>query len=129
MVSHTDQFASHEDRARLLLTEGRYAEALEEIAAAIRERPHHFELRLLASEACERLGALPEAAEHLSLILAAEPQHLEANRRAAELFAELGDTHGAIRCLRRLVAATHEEDSDTLTLLAIALSKDGQHES
>jgi tetratricopeptide (TPR) repeat protein len=129
MVSHTDQSAPHEERARLLLAEGRYAEALEGIALPIRERPHAIELRLLASEACERLGALPEAADHLSIILAAEPQHQEANRRAAELFAELGDTHGAIRCLRRLVAATQEEDSDTLTLLAIALSKDGQHDS
>jgi Flp pilus assembly protein TadD len=46
-----------------------------------------------------------------------------------ELLAELGDTHGAVRCWRRIVAATEEEDSDAVTLLAIALSKDGQHDA
>jgi tetratricopeptide (TPR) repeat protein len=129
MVIHTDQSVPREGRARLLLETDRYAEALDEIALAIRDRPHDVALRLLACDACERLGALPEAADHLSILLAAEPEHVEANHRMAELLAELGDTHGAIRCWRRLVAATHEEDSDTVKLLAIALSKDGQHES
>lgn len=129
MSTHTDQSASREERARLLIETDRHAEAFDEIALAIRDRPHDVALRFLASDACERLGALPEAADHLSVILGEEPEHLEANRRMAELLAELGDTHGAIRCWRRLVAATHEEDSDIVKLLAIALSKDGQHDS
>src|SRR5688500_17474423 len=111
MLTHTDQSAPREERARLLLEVGRNAEALDELALALRNRPHDVELRLLGSDACERLGALPEAADHLSVILAVEPQHLEANRRSAELLAELGDTHGAVRCWRRIVAATHEESS------------------
>lgn len=129
MLTHTDQPALREERARVLLETHRYAEAFDEIALAIHDRPHDTELRLLASDACERLGALPEAADHLSSIIAAEPEHLEANRRLAELLIELGDTHGAIRCWRRLVAATRENDSDAVTLLAIALSKDGQHDA
>jgi Flp pilus assembly protein TadD len=129
MLTHSSESAPHAERARLLIETDRYAEAFDEIALAIRSRPHDVELRLLAADACERLGALPEAADHLAIILAADAEHAEANRRLAELLGELGDTPGAIRCLRRLVAATHEEDSDVLTLLAIALSKDGQHES
>jgi tetratricopeptide (TPR) repeat protein len=129
MSTHTDQSASREERARLLLEADRYTDALDEIALELRDRPYDAHLRLLASDACERLGALPEAADHLSVIIAANPEHLEANRRLAELLAELGETHGAIRCWRRLVAATHEEDSDTVKLLAIALSNDGQHDA
>jgi Flp pilus assembly protein TadD len=129
MPTHTSESALHVERARLLIETDRYAEAFDEIRLAIRIRPHDVELRLVAADVCERLGALPEAADHLAVILAAEPEHLAANRRLAELLAELGDTPGTIRCLRRLVAATDEDDSDVLTLLAVALSKDGQPES
>ncbi len=129
MLTHTDQPALREERARVLLETHRYAEAFDEISLAIHDRPYDTELRLLASDACERLGALPEAADHLCSIVAAEPEHLEANRRLAELLIELGDTHGAIRCWRRLVSITHGDDSDVVTLLAIALSKDGQHDA
>jgi Flp pilus assembly protein TadD len=129
MLIHTDQSAPREERARDLLETHRYADAFDEIALEIRSRPHDADLRLLASEAYERLGALPEAADHLSIILTSEPGHLEANRRLAELLIELGDTHGAIRCWRRLLAATREDDADAVTLLAIALSKDGQHDA
>jgi tetratricopeptide (TPR) repeat protein len=129
MVTHPDPSALCEERARLLLEADRSADALDEIALAIRERPQESSLRLLAFEACERLGALPEGADHLSILLAAEPEHQEANRRLAELLIELGDTPGAIRCWRRLVAATHGEDGDAVTLLGIALSKDGQHDA
>lgn len=129
MVFDTDRSVPHEQRARLLFEADRYAEACEEIALAIGNRPEDVDLRLFACDVCERLGALPEAADHLSVVLAVEPEHLEANRRLAELLAELGDPHGAIRCWRRLVAATHEDDSDAVTLLAIALSQDGQHDS
>ncbi len=128
MMTHTDQSAPREERARRLLAAARYADAIDEIALELRDRPHQVDIRLLACDACERLGALPEAADHLSVILAVEPEHPSANRRLAELLAELGDTHGAIRCLRRLVTATREEDSDAVVLLAIALSKDGQHD-
>jgi tetratricopeptide (TPR) repeat protein len=128
MVTHTRQSVPREDTARLLLETDHPAEAFDEIALAINKRPRDAYLRLLASDAYERLGALPEAADHLSVILAAEPEHLEANRRLAELLCEIGDTQGAIRCWRRLVAATDEEDADAVTLLAIALCTDGQHE-
>lgn len=128
MVTHTGESVPREDRARLLLETDNYAEAFDELAVAIRKRPRDVYLRLLASDACERLGALPEAADHLSTILAAEPEHVEANRRLAELLYELGDTQGAIRCWRRLVAATDEEDSDAMTLLAVALCADGQYQ-
>lgn len=127
MVTQTGQSVPR-DTARLLLETEHPAEAFDEIALAISKRPHDAYLRLLASDAYERLGALPEAADHLSVVLAAEPEHLEANRRLAELLCEIGDTQGAIRCWRRLVAATDEEDADAVTLLAIALCTDGQHE-
>jgi tetratricopeptide (TPR) repeat protein len=127
MVTHTGQSVPR-DTARLLLETDHPAEAFDEIALAISKRPQDAYLRLLASDAYERLGALPEAADHLSVVLAAEPEHLEANRRLAELLCEIGDTQGAIRCWRRLVAATDEEDADAVTLLAIALCTDGQHE-
>lgn len=128
MVTHTGESVPREDRARLLLETDNYVEAFEELAVAIRKRPRDIYLHLLAADAYERLGALPEAADHLSTILAVEPEHLEANRRLAELLYELGDTRGAIRCWRRLVAATDEEDSDAMTLLAVALCTDGQYE-
>jgi tetratricopeptide (TPR) repeat protein len=129
MVTHTRQSVPRDETARLLLETDHPAEAFDEIALAISKRPRDAYLRLLASDAYERLGALPEAADHLSVILAAEPEHLEANRRLAELLCEIGDTQGAIRCWRRLVAATDEEDADAVTLLAIALCTDGQHEA
>lgn len=128
MLTHTGESIPREDQARLLLETDNYAEAFDELAVAIRNRPRDVYLRLLAADACERLGALQEAADHLSTILAAQPEHVEANRRLAELLYELGDAQGAIRCWRRLVAATGEEDSEALTLLAVALCADGQYE-
>jgi tetratricopeptide (TPR) repeat protein len=128
MMTDPDQSAPGEERVRLLLETDRCADALDEIALALRDRPHDAALRLLAFEVCERLGALPEGADHLSVLLAGDPGHLEANRRLAELLAELGDTPGAIRCWRRLVAASHGEDADAVTLLGVALSNDGQHD-
>jgi tetratricopeptide (TPR) repeat protein len=128
MLTDIGESIPREDRTPLLLETDHSAEAFEEIALAIRKRPRDAYLRLLASDAYERLGALPEAADHLSVILAAEPEHVEANRRLAELLCELGDTHGAIRCWQRLVAATDGEDADAVMLLAIALCTDGQHE-
>jgi Flp pilus assembly protein TadD len=81
-----------------------------------------------AADAHERLGALPEAAAHLSAVLLVEPEHVAANRRLAAISYELGDSRGAIRCWRRLVAATGEEDTDSRMLLAVALCTDGQYE-
>lgn len=129
MATHTDHSSPREERARALLDLHRYAEAFDEIGLAIRDRPRDAALRLFASDAYEQMGALPEAADQLALLLAAYPEHLEANRRLAKLLTELGDTHGAIRCWRRIVVATHEQDSDAVTLLSVALSNDGQHES
>jgi tetratricopeptide (TPR) repeat protein len=128
MVTHTGETGLREDRARLLLETDRQADAFDEVALAIAKRPNDVYLRLLASDACERLGALPEAAAHLSIILTVEPGHVEANRRLAELLCELGDTRGAIRCWRRLVAASNEDDTEAVTLLAIALCTDGQYD-
>jgi tetratricopeptide (TPR) repeat protein len=121
MATHTDQGAPREARARALLESHRYADAFNEIALALGDRPRDAALRLFASDAYEQLGALPEAADQLALILTFYPEHLEANRRLAKLLAELGDTHGAIRCWRRIVTATHEQDSDAVTRLAVAL--------
>lgn len=129
MATQANQPVAREERARALLESHRYLEAFDEIALVLHERPRDAAARLLASDAYEQLGALPEAADQLALLLAVYPEHLEANRRLAKLLAELGDTHGAIRCWRRIVAATHEQDSDALTLLAVALSNDGQHDS
>jgi tetratricopeptide (TPR) repeat protein len=128
MLMHPGGSVPREDRVRRLLETDQSAEAFDEIAAAIRRRPNDVYLRLLAADAYERLGALPEAADHLSTILVADPEHIEANRRLADLLYELGDAPGAIRCWRRLVSATSEEDSDAIALLAIALCTDGQHE-
>ncbi len=128
MVSDTDAAASHEVRVRHLFEADRYADALEEIALVLHEQPHDIGLRLLASAACARVGALPEAAHHLALVASLEPKHVQANQRLAMLLAELGDTHGAIRSWRRVVAATQGRDSDAVTRLAIALSRDGQHD-
>jgi tetratricopeptide (TPR) repeat protein len=107
----------------------RHLVALDELVVEIGNRPRDTYLRLLASDACERLGALPEAADHLSTILMTEPQHLEANRRLARLLCEIGDTSGAVRCWRRVLATTAEEETDTSSLLAIALCTNGEHDA
>lgn len=107
----------------------RHVVALDELALEIESRPRDAYLRLLASDACERLGALPEAADHLSSILMTEPQHLEANRRLARLLCEIGDTSGAVRCWRRVLATTAEEETDTSSLLAVALCTNGEHDA
>jgi tetratricopeptide (TPR) repeat protein len=128
MVSNTDDAASHEERVRHLIESARYADALDEIAIALHDHPQDVALRLLASAACERVGALPEAAHHLAVVASLEPEHLQCNQRLAVLLAELDDTHGAIRAWRRVVAATQGQDPDAVTRLAIALSRDGQHD-
>jgi tetratricopeptide (TPR) repeat protein len=128
MVTQTGESVPREDRASFFFELSRPADAFDEIAVAIEKRPQDVFLRLVASDAYQRMGALPEAADHLSTILAAEPAHVEANRRLAELLCELGNTHGAIGCWRRLIAVTGEEDADAVTLLAVALCTDGQHE-
>lgn len=128
MVSDTDARASHEERFRHLFEADRYADAIDALALVLHEQPHDIGLRLLASVACERVGALPEAAHHLALITSLEPGNIQVNQRLALLLAELGDTCGAIRAWRRVVAATGEQDADASTRLAIALSTDGQHD-
>jgi tetratricopeptide (TPR) repeat protein len=128
MLTYSRDSVSLQDRAPLVLEVDHY-EAFDELAIAIKARPDDIYLRLLACDACERLGAVPEAADQLSTILALEPEHVEANRRLAELLYELGETEGAIRCWRRLVAATDGEDADAVSLLAIAMCTDGQHEA
>ena len=128
MVTHPGEPPPRADGVRQLLKSDDDAEALQALALAIRQRPRDVSLRVLASDACERLGALPEAAAHLSAVLLVEPNQIAANRRLAGLLYELGDIRGAIRCWRRLVAATSEEDSDSQMLLAVALCTDGQYE-
>ncbi len=128
MVTDTDQISLHEERARFLLDASRSAEAADLLAEALHDHPREARLRLLASEACEELGELPEAADHLSHILVALPEHLEANRRLAALLAELGDTHGAIACWRRVLAAGQGRDPDAATFFAIALCTAGRYD-
>lgn len=128
MVTHPGAPPPRADSVRQLLKSDDDAEALLALALAIRQQPRDVSLRLLAADACERLGALPEAAAHLSAVLLVEPNQAAAHRRLAGLLYELGDVRGAIRCWRRLVAATPEEDSDSRMLLAVALSADGQYD-
>jgi predicted Zn-dependent protease len=126
MVTHTGEPPSHAGSVRPALKSDDDVEALQALALAIRQRPRDVSLRLLASDACERLGALPEAAAHLSAAVLVEPGHAAANRRLAGLLYELGDIGAAIRCWRRLVARREEEDSDAPMLLAVALCTNGQ---
>lgn len=129
MITLTDQSATPQGRLRLLLDKSCDLDVMDELATAIRNQPHDVALRFLACEVSERLGAIPEAADHLTTIIRDEPQHLRANQKLALLLAELGDTSGAIRCCRRVVENTGTEDTDAITLLAIAFSKGGQHDA
>jgi Flp pilus assembly protein TadD len=128
MVMHSGDPPPRAGSVRSLLKSDDDVEALQALAVAIRQRPHDVSLRVLASDACERLGALPEAAAHLSAILLIEPDQAAANRRLAGLLYELGDMRGAIRCWRRLLATVQEEDSESSMLLAVALCTDGQYD-
>lgn len=127
MTTHTDQPASHEERARRLLATKPEPAALEEIAALVRERPQDAALRLIACEAYATQGLLSDAADHVAAVVAREPEHREANRKLAQLLSELGDAPGAIRAWRRVVTGTREEDAEAVTALAIALTEVGQH--
>jgi len=127
MVMHTGEPPPRVGSVRPLLKSDDDVEALQALTLALRQRPLDVSLRTLASDACERLGALPEAAAHLAAILLVEPDQIAANRRLAPLLYELGDIRGAIRCWRRLVAAAAEEDTDSLMLLAVALCTDAQY--
>jgi tetratricopeptide (TPR) repeat protein len=105
--------------------------SLDEIEAELRQRPdrrREARLRLLASEACRRLGALPEAADHLAAILIGQPEHLEANRRLTRLLCEIGDASGALRCWRRACASTGDEAAATLADLGLALLAAGRED-
>jgi len=128
MMTQTGRFSARRERDSVLDMD-RHLVALDELVVEIGNRPRDAYLRLLASDACERLGALPEAADHLSTILMTEPQHLEANRRLARLLCEIGDTSGAVRCWRRVLASTAEEETDTSSLLAVALCTNGEHDA
>lgn len=110
MLTQTSPAAASEGGISLLQL-SRELVTLDEIEVELLERPHEIRLRLLASEACQRLGALPEAADHLSAILITQPDHVEANRRLTRLLRELGDASGALRCWRRVLASTGEEDA------------------
>jgi len=125
MMAQTNPWVARESRSSLVQL-SRDLVALDAIQLELARRPRATRLRLLAAEACQRLGALPEAADHLSAILITEPEHVEANRRLARLLCELGDASGALRCWRRVSARTGEEDATALADLGMALVAAGR---
>lgn len=124
----TSPFFARQGRDCVLDT-GRHLLAYDDLLPLLRARPADAELRSIAADTCERLGALPEAADHLSILLINDPEHIEANRKLGRLLCELGDTGGAIRCWQRVLATRAEEETDTLSMLAIALCENGEHEA
>ena len=125
---HPREIEGRAGLARLLLETDRGAEAAREATVALRFDPKNVEVRLLAAEVQERIGALAEAADHLAVVVSSQPNHLDANRQLANILTRLGDSPGVIRCLRRVAGGTSGKDVNLLTLLAQALSSDGQHD-
>lgn len=118
---------AREGLVRTFLLAGDPDTAARELAPGLRDDPRHVGLRLLAANLSQQRGALAEAADHLAAVLAVDLEHVEANRQLGQLLSVLGDADGAVRCWRRVVAATGSTDPDAMTALGIALSSNGQH--
>ena len=88
-------------RARLALEERRPADALKDLAAAVRAEPDWVLPRLLSARAFEGLGRRAEALAELDAALRFDPRFCEALELRARVRRDLGDPAGALSDLRR----------------------------
>jgi tetratricopeptide (TPR) repeat protein len=88
-------------RARLALEERRPADALKDLAAAMKAEPDWVLPRLLAARAHDALGRRAEALAELDSALRFDPRFAEALELRARLRRDQGDPAGALADLRR----------------------------
>jgi tetratricopeptide (TPR) repeat protein len=91
--------------AQTLLGQGRMAEAIKELQAAVGRLPHDPVLQTRLGWALWQLGQSPAAEAVFTGVLAMDGGNAEALRGRGEILAERGEARAALRDLDRLVAA------------------------
>lgn len=82
---------------------GNFAEAVEDLDAAITLQPDHADSWILRARAQARLGDAPAAASDLREALRLEPRHFGALLALSSLQEERGDLAGALRSLKAVL--------------------------
>jgi choline-sulfatase len=110
-------------RGRILLTEGKAAEAAQEFRKAVADDPEKSVLRLALAHALEETARPAEAAEEYRAILSREPENGAALAGLATGAARQGDVARAEPLLRRALAADPEQDKARFILAQILESE------
>jgi Flp pilus assembly protein TadD len=103
-------------------------EILKKLRSEVQRRPDDVHAWLALGNTALEEGALEEARRALNRVLERVPNHPDANRALAKVMGQLGDTRSSILCWQRVVSLTGPDDFEALTMLAIALSTEGQHD-
>ncbi|MDH3211732.1 MAG: tetratricopeptide repeat protein [Myxococcales bacterium] len=107
-------------RARGDITEGRLAEAIERLRAAVAERPGWAEAHFWLGSTLERRGELPEARDEFTHALRLDVEQIEARAALARIHVALGDREAA-SMQARLYLAEEPDDAATRAILVESL--------
>jgi tetratricopeptide (TPR) repeat protein len=120
------RFFEHLARAEYLRSEGKLAEATEEILAALRLRPNHvgatFELGLLYFMQQRN----EEAESYLATIVQRKPNHLEAHRLLGSVYMQLQDLEKAEKHVRQAIRLSQGTEAEDWSMLAMACMGQGK---
>ena len=105
LLAHAPTAALHQNLARLLLENGRFAEAMDALEAALALEPQSAELALLSGRVWVELGDLREAAQWFGRVLRLDPASHEARVQFGFLALDAGDPERAEATFRDVLAA------------------------
>jgi Flp pilus assembly protein TadD len=103
-------------------------EILKKLRSDVQRRPDDVQGWLALGTRALETGELEEARHALNRVLERVPNHPDANRSLARVLGYLGDTRSSILCWQRVVSLTGADDFEALTMLAINLSTESQHD-
>ena len=106
--------------------QGRHAQAIERMTAALRLQPKNSAVHGNLALALRAIGKRAEAAEHLQTSLRLDPGYLVARKNLGIVLGELGRTQDAESHLRQ-VAAASPNDKGALSSLALNFMQQGRN--
>lgn len=116
--------------AEYYLSTGKYAQALNVLAAVLKRHPESADAYTYTGFAYAKLGDMKRATANYRKALTIEPAHLGANRYMAEIYLSLGDLQRAIEQMQVIRLTCAEADCEELDELEAEINayKNGQHE-
>jgi tetratricopeptide (TPR) repeat protein len=99
-----DSWLAYGNRGQLYTTQGRLAEALQDLEKAVRLKPGYVEARFNLAYVLDRLGRTADAAAAYGETIRLSPLHPDAHNNLGILYLRLGDLAGARRELETAVS-------------------------